>query len=173
MTNSRTYVTALLSLLALGFLLPSTASAQQEAGDIELQLSGSTITTTESSFTILNTNVKVGKYFTRTLELGVTTSLNATFPESGDASYSGTGGGFINYSFLSEDASTVPYLGAQYSKNLDIGFDENKGNAGINGGFKFYFNRRTAFDVGGNYLFPLEEAGSGVILFQFGISFIL
>jgi hypothetical protein len=173
MTNFRTVFAPLFSALLLCLLVPSTASAQQEAGDIELQLSGSAFTTTESSFTIVNTNAKLGKYFTRALEFGVTTSLNATFSENTDASYSGTAGGFVNYSFLSGDATTVPYLGAQYSKNLDSGFDQNKGSAGINGGFKFYINRRTAFDLGGNYLFPLEEASSGIILFQFGISFIL
>jgi len=168
----------LLSLLLVGLSFPTTASAQQEAGDSELQFSGSAVTTTETSNTTVNANVKLGQYFTRSLELGITTSLTAEYTEStefreGGTSYSGRGGAFINYSFISGDATTVPYLGGQYSRNLERDFDENKGSAGINGGFKFYFNRSTAFDIGGNYLFPLEEAGSGLVLVQFGFSFIL
>lgn len=169
MTSSRTAFA--LPLLLLYLLVPPTASAQQEAGDTELQFSGSAQTTTESSTTTVITNAKVGQYFTRSLQLGVTTSLTATFPENEEAEYGGRGGVFFNYSFLSGDATTVPYLGGQYSRSLES--DADQGNAGINGGFKFYLNRRTALDVGGNYLFPLEETGSGVVLLQFGISFIL
>jgi hypothetical protein len=173
MTSFRTAFALPLPLLLLYLLVPPTASAQQEAGDTELQFSGSAQTTTESSTTTVITNAKVGQYFTRSLQIGVTTSLTAFFPENGDAEYGGRGGAFFNYSFLSGDATTVPYLGGQYSRSLERTFEEDQGNAGINGGFKFYLNRRTALDVGGNYLFPLEETGSGVVLFQFGISFIL
>lgn len=170
--KSSSYSTFLATILTVA-VCASPTFAQQEAGDTELQLSGSTTTTTESSTTTLITNVKVGQYFTRSLQLGVNTSLTALFPEGGDPDFSGRGGAFFNYSFLSEDATTVPYIGGQYSRSLERTIDEDKGNAGVNGGLKFYLNRSTAFDVGGNYLFPLEEAGSGVILFQFGISFIL
>jgi hypothetical protein len=173
MTNVRTVLAPLFSALLLCLLVPPRASAQQEAGDTELQFSGSTATTTESSSTFVNTNVKIGQYFTRSLQFGITTSLSATIPENGSTSYNGRGGFFLNYSFLSGDATTVPYLGGQYSKDFQTDFERNYGSAGLNGGLKFYINRRTAFDVGGNYLFNINHPDSGIILFQFGLSFIL
>lgn len=178
MTRTPFYV-ILSAALVLAIGCPQSAIAQQEAGDNEVQLSGSITTfsvdllgeTVRSTAVI--TNAKLGKYITKSVEVGGTLGLNAQFQSEQDAQYGGRAGGFINYSVLSGDATSVPYIGGQYSKSLETSFDDDKGNAGINGGIKFYFNRYTAFDVGGNYLFPLEEAGSGIWLFNFGISFII
>lgn len=177
--KSSSYSTFLATILTVAVCVSPTF-AQQEAGDTELQLSGSATT---QSFELLdetirtttvNTNVKAGQYFTRELQLGVTASVNAVFQSNrDDAQYNGRGGAFANYSFLTEDATRVPYLGGQYSKNLNTSFEDDSGSAGVNGGVKFYLNRRTAFDVGANYLFPLEDTGNGLWLFQFGISYIL
>lgn len=179
-TMTRGYSLSILcALLTIIAVWAPPSFAQQEAGDNEIQLSGTVTTFSFDTFdgssrvTTVITNAKLGRYFTRSLQVGGTLGLNATFQSNRDAQYGGRMGGFFNYSFLSGDATTVPYVGGQYSKRLDTGFDQSKGNAGVNVGVKFFINRYTAFDVGGNYLFPLEEAGSGIWLFNFGISFII
>lgn len=164
-------------ILALALLAATPAQAQQQQGDIEAQFAGSifsTVGTDAATFTAGIVQAKLGYFLTDRLEVGGYPSLTIStvsvfgIPQT-DATFGL--GAFIVYSFLANDATTVPYLGAQYLQ-LDVSA-ESRGNAGINGGVKFFLNRRTAFDVSGNYLFSLDEGGPGLILMQVGLSFLL
>jgi hypothetical protein len=153
-------------VIALVSALP--ASAQQEKGDVELQFTGAILSKVGSNSTTSGfIQAKTGYYFTDRLELGAFPSL--TF-ESGTTTFGL--GAFATYSFLAANATMVPYLGGQYYKS-DLSLAEDRGWAGFNGGVKFFFNRKTAFDVSGNYLFTLNEIGSNIILLQVGLSFML
>jgi hypothetical protein len=71
------------------------------------------------------------------------------------------------------NAKAVPYLGAQYFKN-DFSDSEDKGSIGINAGLKYFFAKKTALDIGGNYLFTLnKDQEGGLLLFAVGLSFLL
>jgi predicted porin len=80
---------------------------------------------------------------------------------------------FVVYSILLRGAKAVPYIGAQYFKS-DFSNGDDKGSVGINVGMKYYFAKKTAFDVSGNYLFTLNDnSQGGIILFAVGLSFLL
>ena len=76
-------------------------------------------------------------------------------------------------SLLTRGAKAVPYVGAQYFKQ-DFSNTDDKGSVGINAGVKYFFSKKAAFDVSGNYLFTLnsEEKG-GMLYFAVGLSFLL
>lgn len=166
--------------LLLAFLFAATPLfAQQEQGDVELQLTGSYVSSVgdeDFAFKFGTFQGKLGYFFTDGLEIGAYPSLTISNTQSGFSAAETTttlgAGVFLVYSVLTGDGSTAPYLGGQFFKN-DLSNDEDQGNAGVNAGVKFYFNRYTAFDVGGTYLFPLEEGGINLFLLQAGISFLL
>jgi hypothetical protein len=156
-------------------------SAQQERGDVELQFSGLVLSTVgqELSTTSGIFQAKTGYFFTDRVELGVFPSLlfsqTRVQVAGGRQTVSETKVGFGVfgvYSFLAADATTVPYLGAQFYR-IDLTDEDETGWAGVNGGLKFYITRNTAFDVGANYLLGLGDAGGALILFQVGLSFLL
>lgn len=157
------------------------ALAQQEAGDVELQLAGSIFTSVgeETSNTAGLFQAKFGYFFTDRVELGAYPSLTVTTVRTVDtwgntrtATDSRVGlGVFGVYSFLAQDATTVPYLGAQYYIS-DITNASSRGWVGLNGGSKFYLSSRVAFDVGGNYLLALNDVSRSFVLFQIGISYL-
>jgi len=157
-----------IAALVATLLISTPAIAQQEQGDVEIQFSGSVQSKVKKGGSTTGyVQTKFGYYFTDRLELGAFPSL--TF-SSGDTALGM--GAFGTYSFLAADAMTVPYLGAQYYKN-DVSVAGDRGWAGFNGGVKFFFNRHMAFDVGGNYLLPLNKNGSSLVLFQVGLSYVL
>jgi len=160
---------------------PAPLQAQQEAGDLELQFTGSVLSTVGQdggSFTSGVFKTKVGYFVTDHVELGAFPSLlfarvtveRADRPETISETRFGMGV-FGTYSFLMEDATTVPYVGAQFYR-IDLTDDDETGGAGGNGGFKFYISRTTAFDLGGNFLMGLGERGGALLLMQAGISFL-
>ena len=169
--------TMLRCLIVLILLVPSMLLAQQQQGDLELGLQGYYSADTEGLFSFGSIQGKVGSFFTDNLEIGFFPSLSIVTSPSGFEGESETtatfgAGAFLTYSFLSQDATTVPYFGGQYYKS-DFSNDEDSGYAGINAGVKFYFTKKAAFDVSGNYLFSLNEnAEGGLILFSFVISFL-
>lgn len=157
-------------------VVPSLLIAQQQQGDLELGLQGYYFTDTEGIIGVGNISGKIGSFFTDALELGVSPSLTIATVSTGTGESETTttfgAGAFLTYSFLMENATTVPYFGGQYFKS-DFSDDEDSGAAGINAGVKFYFSRKAAFDVAGNYLFSLNEnADGGILLFSFGLSFL-
>lgn len=173
-----------LSLLACAAvtLLPAGLTAQQQQGDIDLQLSGSVLTTVgQEGASVSSALVQArGSYFvTDRLALGAFPSLVHARSETEvagvwrEVSETKVGLGFFaNYSFLSDDAVTVPYLGAQFYR-IDVTDENESGWIGANGGLRFYINRSTAFDVGGNYLIGLGDRGGALVLMQFGLGFLL
>lgn len=171
--------------LALGGLVlasPLDLHAQQQQGDVELQLSGSVLTTVGRDGASLSSGLvhaKGGYFVTDRLELGAFPSLVfartevevAGIREEDSETKFGVGF-FANYSFLADDATTVPYLGAQFYR-IDVTDEDESGWIGANGGLRFYINRSTSFDVGGNYLIGLGDRGGSLMLLQFGLGFLL
>lgn len=176
----------LLSLL-LVLLLVQGAVAQQQRGDFEAQLTGFYFTTVGSDLSLSMGTIqgKLGYFFTDHFELGfgptftvstistpVINYQTGTFTtESKTETDFGTTVFFV-YSFLTKKARTVPYFGAQYYKQSFKNTDD-KGSVGVNAGIKYYFTRRAAFDLAGNYLFSLnKDESGGILLFSFGLSYL-
>lgn len=176
-------------------LMVGTVNAQQEAGDSELQLAGSFLASTgvpNVSFSSAILQTKIGKFFTDNFEIGIVPSLQWTRTAFTTTQFSFVGGrlvtseveevneettfgggAFLTYSFLTSGATTVPYFGAQYYKQ-SFKDSEDNGSVGANVGMKFFFTKKAAFDVSGNYLFSLnKDAEGGLILITFGMSFLL
>lgn len=172
--------TALALVLLAG--VPAPLDAQQAQGDKEVQFSGSLLTTIgqeDVSTTSGIVQAKLGYFVTDRTEIGVFPSVlySRTRVETrvGTQTLEDTRfgmGAFGTYSFLAEDATTVPYLGAQFYR-IDVTDDDETGWVGGSGGFKFYLSRTTAFDVGGNLLLGLGDSGGTLMLFQVGLSFLL
>lgn len=156
------------------FVSANAAFAQQEAGDMEIQIAGTYLTTvgTDFSFNSGFIQAKLGRYVTDNLELGVAPNISITKVQGQDTDVTVGGGAFAVYSFLAGDATTVPYFGAQYFKS-DLSESEDNGSAGVTGGLKFFVTEKAAFDFSGNYLFDLNEGSEGgLLLFVAGISFL-
>lgn len=176
----------LLSLL-LTMLLATAAVAQQQRGDFEAQLTGFYFTSVGNDLGVSFGTIqgKLGYFFTDHFEFGVgptftvLTSSSQVFnpqtfvttSESKTETDFGTTVFFV-YSFLTKKAKAVPYFGAQYYKQSFKNTDD-KGNVGVNAGIKFFFTRKAAFDVAGNYLFSLNEHEEGGLLyFSLGLSYL-
>jgi len=168
-------------LLLFVLVLASPSAAQQQAGDRELQLTGSLLASSGEeggSQALAIVQAKVGYFFTDRVQLGAFPTLSYTRvtveTPAGELRASDTRlglGGFATYSFLAEDAMTVPYVGAQVYR-IDMTNPEAQTWAGANAGLKYYFNRNMAFDVGGNALLGTGDAGGVLLLFQFGLSYL-
>lgn len=172
-------------VLLLLFAAAPPLCAQQQAGDVELQFTGSILSTIgqdRGSSTSGIFQAKAGYFLTDRVEIGGFPSLTFTrttirppgwpdVPEE-TVSESKLGMGLFGaYSFLAADASTVPYLGGQLYR-IDLTDDDESGWAGVNAGLKFYVGATTAFDVGGNLLWNLGDEGGTLLLFQMGLGFL-
>jgi hypothetical protein len=168
-------------------VLTSSANAQQQQGDFEAQLAGYYVTVvgTDLSFGMGSIQTKLGYYFTDWFEFGLgptwTITTTSTFdhsdPNTGQPVYKSLTEGdfgttaFMQFSFLTS-SRTVPYFGGQYYKQ-SFRNDEDNGAVGLSAGIKFFFTKKAAFDVGGNYLFSLnKDTEGGLLLFAFGLSFL-
>ena len=167
------------------------ASAQQRAGDFELQFYGMYYQTVGTDFSFGSGTIggKIGPYLTDHFQIGMGPTLTISTmtppasyydpnPESETTTTFGTSI-FLIYSFLSSGGKIVPYFGAQWFKaDFNKPISEDKGSAGINAGMKYFFARKTALDFSMNYgwdLNPVEEGGQrgGTLMFAFGLSFLL
>jgi hypothetical protein len=164
------------------------AYSQQQKGDVELQFQGYYFTTIgqEFSFGSGNLAAKIGPYLTDNLQVGIGPTLSITTTSTptfnpvtmkleSESKTTTTFGStlFFVYSFLSRNAKLVPYFGANYFKQ-DFSNSDDKGSVGINLGAKYYFAKKAAFDVSGNYLFTLnKDQQGGMLYFAVGISFLL
>ncbi|TVP78433.1 MAG: hypothetical protein EA352_02085 [Gemmatimonadales bacterium] len=167
----------LLALLVWG---PGVSSleAQQVQGDVELQLTASllsTVGTDRASFASAIVQAKGGYFVTERVQVGAFPSLlyGRTEVEVGGQwireSDTRLGMGlFANYSFLAEDAMTVPYVGGQFYR-IDLTDSDETGWLGVSGGVKVYLSRSLALDMGGNYLVGLGDGGGALVLFQTGL----
>lgn len=170
----------LVLLLIAGLVI--SARGQQEKGDFELQFQGSfstlvggdvtsTVGTMAGKFgPFITANIQVGVGPTLTISTGTSTAGGVT-TTSTEATFGTTA--FVVYALLLKDAKVVPYLGASYYKR-DFSNNNDPGWVGGNGGAKFFFAKRTAADFSVNYLVSLnEETKGGMLLFAFGLSFLL
>ncbi len=156
-------------------------AAQQEQGDVELQLVASFLSTVgqdDRSFSTGILQAKGGYFLTDRVEVGAFPSVvfTRTRVRVGgvwlEESETKIGFGvFSTYSFLAADAATVPYLGGQFYR-IDLTDDDETGWAGVSAGFKHYLSRSTAVDVGGDALHGLGDGGGMLILFRVGLSFL-
>ena len=180
MRSSTSPRTALLLLLvSLAWYAP--LAAQQQAGDREVQLSGSVLASAGEeggSQALAIVQAKVGYFVTDRVQLGAFPTLSYTRvtveTAGGELRASDTRlgfGAFGTYSFLAADAMTVPYVGGQIYK-IDLTDSEAQTWVGANAGLKYYFNRNMAFDAGGNALLGTGDAGGILVLFQFGLSYL-
>lgn len=154
-------------------LLPVPSAAQQEAGDTELEFTGSLITTVGSDETwgIGIVQSKLGQFVTDRWEFGAFPSLEVRLGETTDTRFGF--GLFATYSYLRPDAMTAPYVGASYYKNdLTERFSANDSWLGVNAGLKFYVSPDVAVDVGGDYQFGLQGQEGGLFILRTGLSFL-
>jgi hypothetical protein len=176
----------------------SPASAQQRAGDFELQFYGMYFQTvgTDESFGSGTIGGKIGPYLTDHLQIGMGPSLTITTSTQTNYTYDpvtyqvvttketnttttfGTSI-FMQYSFLTGGGKVAPYFGAQWFKSdFNKPISEDNGSAGVNVGMKYFFARKTALDFSINYgwdLNPVEQGGTrgGTLMFAFGLSFLI
>jgi hypothetical protein len=179
---TRTSTIALAALFVLPAILVTPAGAQQEQGDMELQFAGvlfGTVGQDDISVTQGVFQAKVGYQVTDRVQVGGFPSLliQRTRVGTGQVAQTDTDtklgmGVFAVYSFLAEDAVTVPYLGGQ-AYRIDVTDQDETGWVGVTGGFKFYLSPRTAFDAGANYLIGLGDSGGALVLVQVGLSLFL
>ena len=191
---------AIVSLISILLLTGVTSYGQQQKGDTELGFYGMYFTSTgKSDFKVSTGNIAVtyGNFFTDHLEIAVSPTLSiitttsttpvtdyvidpitglphytTTFETSSTTKTTFGIGIYLTYSFLAKDAKTVPYLGVILYRP-DYSNSDDHGAAGINAGAKYFFSRKTAMDLKGNYLFSLNKGQTGgQLLFTIGLSFL-
>ena len=159
-------------LTVIAILSLKVCCAQQEAGDLAIQFSGNyfsqkiTFGTTSEKFFAGNIYLKVGKYFTQNLELGLKPNITF-FPDFETKIVDGeletkkslrTNFGFGiygTYSFLTQDAKMMPYFGAEISY-VPTG-DESTINLGPYAGVKYFLTEKINIDGNMGYLVNLGD----------------
>jgi hypothetical protein len=143
--------------------------AQQQKGDLSVQFSGNyfkqrvTLDDLKYKFGAGNIYVKVGKFFTTNLEMGVKPNVNMVLFTEEETTKSGeivktksklrTNIGFGiygTYSFLTNDGKFLPYGGAEISY-VPIG-DEKTINLGPYAGVKYFVSERINVDANLSWL---------------------
>lgn len=180
-----------LSIIFTLLILAEFSFAQVEKGDKELQFTGSFYKTTGTDISISAGQIafKLGRYVSDHLELGVAPTISitssptfdpVTFEIDNETTATFGVGIFGTYSFLSEDAKTMPYLGIQWFTPDLGGMDDGTGTIvlqnffGINAGIKVFVTEEINIDIGGNYLAGIgSNTEGGTLLFQIGLGIIL
>lgn len=144
--------------------------AQQKKGDKEIQLSGYFVYTDYSESASLF--IRTGTLVTDNIKLG----LQSNVSYSSDFTIVG-GGVFANYSFLSSNSKTVPFVGIAYNKSDLDNWDIDSGGLGGEVGFKQFVNSDVSFDVAANYLVTISSDGEfltdqGIAFLSLGFSFL-
>jgi len=185
-----------LLLIIASSIVAFTVHAQQEKGDLSLQFSGNYYSqtvnygSTEIKSSAGNIYMKVGKFFTQNVEMGVKPNVSF-FPEVDSKIVDGkiettqklkTNVGFGiygTYSFLTADAKMMPYAGAEISY-VPSG-EESTVNLGPYAGLKYFVTERINIDANTSYLINLgssyEDQGDlsigGLFTFNIGVGVIL
>lgn len=157
-------ITAVIGLASISLF------AQQQQGDLAIQFSGNyvsqkvTFGNEEFKFFAGNIYVKMGKFFTQNLELGVKPNISF-FPEDEFEVVDGEVetkrklranfgfGIYGTYSFLTADAKWMPYGGAEISY-VPSG-DESTVNLGPYAGVKYFISEKINLDANLSYLLGL------------------
>lgn len=180
------------SMIGIILFITNVTMAQVAKGDREFQFSGSFFTTTgtDVAFSSGNIQFKIGSYVTDNIEIGVAPTLTisttptfdpVTFAQENETNATLGLGFFGTYSFLSEDAKSMPYFGLQWfipdiSGNEDpiTGDITVQSFLGINGGIKYFITEQINIDFGANYLTGIgSSTEGGTILLQIGLGIIL
>lgn len=180
--------TACTAVFLLLVIVSGPSRAQQQKGDVELQLQGSYFTTfaTDVSVNVGTIAGKFAPFLTDNIQIGIgptltitTTTVTTVAPLTGRTEERSnttlTFGStvFVTFSFLTRDARMVPYVGASFYK-IDFGNPAERGWLGLNGGMRYYLTRRTSLDFSASYLKTLTEQKRGsMLLFAFGLSFLV
>ena len=172
------------------------AKAQQQQGDLAIQFSGNyfsqkvTFNDLEIKSFGGNIYVKLGKYFTQNLELGVKPNVGF-FPETEIKMVNGEPkpeqklkanfgfGIYGTYSFLTSDGKMLPYAGGEISY-VPSG-DESTVNLGPYAGVKYFLSEKINVDANLSYLLGLGSTYGtsddvkigGLLNFNLGIGVIL
>lgn len=131
-------------------LLAAPAIAQQQAGDSEFQLQGSlTLVTSGDAESSGGANLIYGRFFTERQEAGL--QLSGRFEEDGDLG--GLVGPFYRYNFST--GNVVPYAGTAAGATFGDAGDSVA--LALEGGVRMFLNRNTAFSVGANTVYSVDE----------------
>ena len=157
-----------ISLLLLFTCVLSAAFAQQAKGDkiINLNASYARYGSLGGSF---NTTFQLGKFVTRSLEIGyqgslfLSTSISQLTPS-----------GYMTFNVITESGKFVPYLGASagYTSQTVTAIKTvttTNFNFGAKAGVRTYFSENGFYDVGLNYL---SSGDIDIILLNFGLGYI-
>ena len=156
------YIVPVLALLAL----PALASAQFEAGNYALELSGSGSNDQDFRTFDVTLNLNLGYFMSKELEVGARQSL--IYGDGGSA-WSAQTQAFLDYHFDMD--RWQPYIGA----NIGYVYGDNVNDAWIAGpeaGVKYFVNATTFIDFSASYEFNLEEGlDDGGFLYTLGLGF--
>lgn len=181
-------------LLIVASVITLSAYAQQEKGDLAIQFSGNYYAQTVNSGSTEiktyggNVYMKIGKFFTQNVEMGV--KPNVTFFPDIDSKIvdgkivtktklkSNVGFGvYGTYSFLTADAKFMPYGGAEISY-VPSG-SESTVNLGPYAGVKYFITEKINLDANMSYLINLGSSYEtdvnigGLFTFNIGVGIIL
>jgi hypothetical protein len=156
------YLVPVLALLAL----PALASAQFEAGNWAMELSGNGSNDQDFRTVDITANLSLGYFMTKELELGVRQGL---IYADGGSNWAGNTAVFVDYHF--DIDRWQPYVGA----NIGYAYGENVSDSWIAGpeiGVKYFVNSTTFIDLNAAYEFNLEEGlDDGAFFYGLGIGF--
>ncbi len=140
--------------LVVFFALTSPLLAQQEKGDLELQLQGALWLALDDAYDDIGVaNVRFGKFLTNRQEIGGT--ILAVF--NGDGDIGGTGGPFWRFNFTA-NSKTVPYVGAAVQTGFGEFYSESDVLATLEGGVRWFLQRNMAFTVGAQMDYDVDES---------------
>jgi hypothetical protein len=156
---------SLVPVLAL-LALPALASAQFEAGNWEMRLSGQGSNDQDFRTVDITANLGLGYFVTKELEIGVRQGL--TYADGGSA-WAGDTRAFVDYHFDLD--RWQPYVGG----NVGYQYGDNVSDSWLAGpevGIKYFVNSTTFIDVNAAYEFNLEEGlDDGAFFYGLGIGF--
>ncbi len=155
-------------LIILTALLASVSAvyAQQQKGDFQLQAQASYFSNSFAgqSFSSGSLYFNASRFLTDNIELGIQPFIMFSTQTTLNMSV------FANYSFLTDNAKLVPYIGAQVMF-YDLGSDPDYSQVGfgLKGGVRYFVTERVNIDAGPNIAWLSAPTGAteGSTLFQF------
>jgi hypothetical protein len=160
-----------LVLLSLVATVPTSVAAQQEAGDRVLTLFGNILAQDGSTTGLVS--VGTGKFLTRKLEVGVSTTLVITSTDDGfggsDISTATFVGLLGRYNLATEGQKTFPFVGAEVGSYLQTDVDPVnyfRPHVGLNS----FLSRNVAVNVDGGLMnFFAEGESTSAVDIRFGL----
>ncbi|MFH2035548.1 MAG: hypothetical protein ABIJ45_04020 [Candidatus Zixiibacteriota bacterium] len=159
----------IISVLVL-LILGSTAFAQLEKGDKEVQLQGTFVTYSGMSVIILNATY--GYFIKENIQLGVGPAI--LYATAGGDDYTQFGSSFFGRYYFTTTEKLVPYIGGQWYQ-MDFSPEDGASFTDYTylqatGGFKYMVSENVAYDVSANLGFPLGSGGGTIFMILGGLS---